>query len=445
MAESEEATVLLANQHLRIEYVAVEKLRGWPRNPRKISPEQRRALAENLRRYGFVDPIVVNSKLMILGGHQRVDVAKELGFKKIPVVRVNITNAKDVATINLALNKISGEWDYEKLLPVLEELEGLPELDFTGFSAEEITEVADTVDIAALEDASGGMVANNKVNLTIVPYLGGKHRLVNRLLPLIPPHKIYCEVFGGAASLLLNKPPSEREVYNDVDSEIVNLLMQIRDNLQALQDHARTIPYSRELFERWRQDILQNRVDQLDPVERAARYYYIMRSAYAGAFFKGWGYHREGGEGDKDPKGFQTFIDGLPAISQRLRGAYIDHLDFAKCIEHWDSAESFLYLDPPYYEIGSHDYRHQMTEAQHEALAEQLKGVKARWLLNYAYHPKIREFYRTYPTRLIKTNASVKKAELGETRGLSIKNLVITNYDPAQLKERPFATVLEES
>ncbi|MCK4243397.1 DNA adenine methylase, partial [Candidatus Bathyarchaeota archaeon] len=59
--------------------------------------------------------------------------------------------------------------------------------------------------------------------------MGGKFNLLKTLLPLIPPHHIYVEVFGGAANLLLNKPPSPVEVYNDIHGELVNLFLMVRD------------------------------------------------------------------------------------------------------------------------------------------------------------------------------------------------------------------------
>ena len=65
--------------------------------------------------------------------------------------------------------------------------------------------------------------------LCFFPYIGGKYNLLKALLPLVPRHHIYVEVFGGAANLLFNKPPSPVEVYNDIDGELVNLFLVVRD------------------------------------------------------------------------------------------------------------------------------------------------------------------------------------------------------------------------
>jgi DNA modification methylase len=119
-----------------IEYVKTSRLKEWSRNPRIISDEQYRALAENVRKYGIVDPLIVDQQYRIVGGHQRLKVLKDLGLKTVPVVRLQLSR-RDFKILNLALNKISGEWDREKLAPLLEELAPLPELDLTGFSQQE--------------------------------------------------------------------------------------------------------------------------------------------------------------------------------------------------------------------------------------------------------------------------------------------------------------------
>jgi len=100
-----------------IDYVPVSRLKEWRGNPRFISEEQYHALAENVRKYGIIDPLIVDQDYRIVGGHQRLKVLKELGVKSVPVVKLNLSQ-RDFKTLNLALNKISGEWDPEKLAPL---------------------------------------------------------------------------------------------------------------------------------------------------------------------------------------------------------------------------------------------------------------------------------------------------------------------------------------
>ena len=107
-------------------------------NPRKISDQALDSLVQSIERFGFVDPVIVNDRTGILvGGHQRIKAAKKLGLKDVPVVAVNLDEAEEKA-LNVALNKISGEWDLDLLRGVLEDVQaaGL-DLSLTGFSDDE--------------------------------------------------------------------------------------------------------------------------------------------------------------------------------------------------------------------------------------------------------------------------------------------------------------------
>jgi ParB-like chromosome segregation protein Spo0J len=108
-------------------------------NPRKISDQALDSLVQSIERFGFVDPVIVNDRTGILvGGHQRLKAAKKLGLKDVPVVAVSLDEAEEKA-LNVALNKISGEWDLDLLRGVLEDVQaaGL-DLSLTGFGEQEI-------------------------------------------------------------------------------------------------------------------------------------------------------------------------------------------------------------------------------------------------------------------------------------------------------------------
>jgi DNA modification methylase len=131
---------LVKPNRLRIEYFPIDKLKGWSRNPRNITGQQLRALTGNIERYGVVAPIIVNQNNVIVGGHQRLEACKNLGFSKVPVVRLKLTS-KDFKVLNLALNRISGDWNQEKLATLVTELQDFPELDLTGLTQVEIEEL----------------------------------------------------------------------------------------------------------------------------------------------------------------------------------------------------------------------------------------------------------------------------------------------------------------
>ena len=126
-------------EDLKIEYVAIDALRINEKNPRKWSEEQKKQLKESIKRFGNVDPIIVNAhkerKNVVVGGHFRLEACKELGYKNMPVVFVNLTPDKE-AELNLRLNRNQGEFD----LALLAEFDSAILLDI-GFTSEDIDEI----------------------------------------------------------------------------------------------------------------------------------------------------------------------------------------------------------------------------------------------------------------------------------------------------------------
>jgi len=127
-------------EKLKVEYVDINTLLFADYNPRKASKEQTEQLKESIKRFGLVEPVVVNSaenrKNIIIGGHFRVKVAKELGIKQVPVVYVNIPDIEKEKELNIRLNKNTGEFDYELLANFDENL--LKDIGFTDIELDQI-------------------------------------------------------------------------------------------------------------------------------------------------------------------------------------------------------------------------------------------------------------------------------------------------------------------
>ena len=122
---------------MEIQQVDPATLNGADYNPRQMGDKQRLALEQSLDEFGFVQPIVVNNRTgLVVGGHQRLNAAIALGHTEVPVVYVDLTEEREKA-LNVALNKISGDWDYPALIDVLTELEPQREFDLTGFDIDE--------------------------------------------------------------------------------------------------------------------------------------------------------------------------------------------------------------------------------------------------------------------------------------------------------------------
>jgi site-specific DNA-methyltransferase (adenine-specific) len=167
---------------LKSEIVPVAKLIGMgaPYNPRRIAPEQLAALRRSLRTFGVVEPVVANRRSgRIVGGHQRVRAAEAEGIETLPVVWVDLDETGE-RQLNLALNRISGEWDEEKLGALLLELsEAGADIALTGFDDSELQKI-----LAELRRAQRGD-PDDVPEPPAVPvskpgdlYVLGKHRLL---------------------------------------------------------------------------------------------------------------------------------------------------------------------------------------------------------------------------------------------------------------------------
>lgn len=134
---------------MNISNIPIVDLNPSKYNPRKISRQILKALKDNIREFGLVDPVVVNKDMTIIGGHQRYKACLELGFKEIPCVVLDLPKSKE-KVLNLALNKITGDWDRVKLAQILKEIESI-EINLTGFTEEDIQKIIDDLKIEAPE------------------------------------------------------------------------------------------------------------------------------------------------------------------------------------------------------------------------------------------------------------------------------------------------------
>jgi len=134
----------MTNNNLAVTYQNVKELNPAPYNPRRWSEDAIAQLTDSIKNFGLVDPILVNSspdrKNVVIGGHFRLKVAKDLGIKEVPVVYVDIPDIEREKELNVRLNKNLGDWDYELLAEFDETL-----LSTIGFDSEEIDAIFDLV------------------------------------------------------------------------------------------------------------------------------------------------------------------------------------------------------------------------------------------------------------------------------------------------------------
>ena len=215
-----------------------------------------------------------------------------------------------------------------------------------------------------------------------ISWIGGKFFLVEKLLELIPKHKVYVEVFGGAAHLLFAKDPfiSELEVYNDIDSGLVNFFRVLRDEGKAkrLIEKVYLTPYSRGEYyycrETWE--------SCEDEVERAYRWFVVAKMSFAGRFGNSWGFNLES---RKLVKNWLNIPEKLIEVIERLKLVQVENRDFREVFKLYDSEDTFFYCDPPYlHEVRSrnNDYRYEMSIEDHKDLLSIILNVKGKVMVS---------------------------------------------------------------
>lgn len=224
---------------------------------------------------------------------------------------------------------------------------------------------------------------------TPIHWLGGRGRIVSKLLPMVPPHHIYVEVFGGGASLLLAKDPSLVEVYNDRDSGLVDFFRVLRDpqKFARLYELLMLTPYSREEYifcrEKWE--------ECKDDVERAFRWFVVARGSFSGIFGSGWGAAVTSSARGmaKSSSAWLSAITALPMIHERMMRVQIEHADFREILHRYDTPETFFHVDPPYVleTRKGGGYRHELTLDDHRELVELVLGLQGKAMVAAYDHP----------------------------------------------------------
>ena len=226
---------------------------------------------------------------------------------------------------------------------------------------------------------------NIEVKRPPMRYHGGKWKLAPWIIGHFPQHRVYVEPFGGGASVLIRKPRSYAEVYNDRWGDVVNVFQVIRDHGEKLRELLYLTPFSRDEFE-------QTSEPSDDPIERARKTIYRSMAGFGSAAVNGkyaTGFransNRSGTTPARDwfnyPEHVQSFVD-------RFRGVVIENRDAWAVMQHQDTPETLHYVDPPYVHEtrnmvrGNAAYEVEMTNDQHIELLNNLKTLDGMVVLS---------------------------------------------------------------
>lgn len=250
----------------------------------------------------------------------------------------------------------------------------------------------------------------------IIPWIGGKRRLADRIFPLFPRHSCYVEPFAGGAALFFLRPvPAEVEVLNDINGDLVNLYRVVQHHLEEFVRQFKWALSSRQVF-KWLQE---TRPETLTDIQRAARFYYLQQSAFGGRV-DGQSY----GTATTQPPGLNLLRieEALSAAHLRLSNTYIEHLSWAECIRRYDRPHTLFYCDPPYWQ--TEGYGVPFGFEQYEEMAELIGQIKGKAIISLNDHPDIRRVFGRYHIESTDITYTV-----GGGKGQQAREVLIFSWD----------------
>ena len=262
---------------------------------------------------------------------------------------------------------------------------------------------------------------------SFMSWVGGKKALRDAVLARFPPYyERYIEVFGGAGWVLFHKPSdNDFEIFNDFNSNLINLYRCVRDKPNKLKYKLQYVLNSREDFN-WIVSLHKRGLfPKFCDIDRAAKFYQLIRYSYAASL-------------DSfacQPHSMWSDFPQIDMAARRLQKVVIENRDFEKLIRQYDRPVSFFYLDPPYHategyyqNIGEDGF----TEADHIRLRDALMRIQGKFLLSYNDDAFIRGLY-DQPSIYLMETTRINNIKQRYDNGAQFPELLIANYD---LQER---------
>lgn len=452
--------------------VPVEKLKVHPIN-REIyvnDSTRKNVLLESIKENGILEPLIITSDYVVLSGARRLDCAKELGFSKVPcIIRVVKNPILAIIEHNKYREKTPIEI-YNEIQVLKRELYDKKNIEKNSDKPNEVSNltlpkktrdiICETLNISTgylsmleqvmknrnqipevvkrletgQETVYGAYRELKKKTLCDVKipgifvggFFGGKQYIIRDIVCRIPEHEVYVEPFGGFCSVLLNKPPSKIEVYNDISKDIVNLFICIKEYPLELYSELSLMPYSRWLYEQLL-SILDEEFE-VPNIKRAAQWYYLSQSTFGADMRKNisGGNWAHGITKDKC-QAFRNKVDNLFVVAKRFYNVQIENRDYKYVLKHYDNEKVFFYVDPPYYETDS-PLGISWSHEQHLELKKELDSVTGKWLLTYNDCPEINELYSDYNIEKIPQMKCSCDSRVTDGFREYYAHLIITNY-----------------
>lgn len=263
-----------------------------------------------------------------------------------------------------------------------------------------------------------------KKNSGTFGYPGGKTTIAPWIISHFPKHKVYVEPFGGSASVLVQKEKSNVEVYNDINSDCVAFFNAIKEHSKELSEWVKNTPYSRELYETWRDEFNQG-IRPSDTVEQAGRFWFLTTASFGGDIHQGGGTFSVQKSACKEshygPTKWQRKGENVKNIRDRFHNVEIENLDWIELVDKYDGPNSFFYCDPPYVDVGE-DYYTTNGGFDHVEFCDTISELEGLVLISYDHNiPEALDSWHTV--------RRTKEATISKQRPQKVETLTM-NYDP---------------
>lgn len=240
----------------------------------------------------------------------------------------------------------------------------------------------------------------------VLKYPGSKWNIATQLVNLIPQHHSYVEPFFGSGALLFNKPLSEIETINDLDSNVTNLFYCIQHDSERLARLVMTTPYSREIYEQQFSSYFSGYASRY---QRAAGF---LIQCWQGHGFRttgkvGWKHDVVGRERAYALWSWYRLPEWIVDISERLRKVQIENRPALEVIQRLDYHEVFMYLDPPYLlsTRSGKQYKHEMTDQDHEELLATIIKSRAKIMISGYESDLYNKYLTSWKKEYLKSSA----------------------------------------
>ena len=245
-------------------------------------------------------------------------------------------------------------------------------------------------------------------------YIGGKNRIAKKIVAIFPEHTTYVEPFAGGAQVLFHKEPSPTEVLNDLDGDVVNFFRVCQLHYEELLRFLKFIVVSRKWFELFEIQDPQSLTD----IQRAARFFYLQKNAYAGLIRRRKYHYNVATLPSFNPERVPEVIE---EAHRRLARVQIECLPYEEILSRFDRPTTLFYLDPPYW--GRSLYRFNFSEADFRKLEERLRELRGMFVLSLNDVPEVRDLFRRFHFREIELSYTAQ-----QTAGKRYRELLITNF-----------------